>query len=95
VRRRRRHGAKKAAWELRWSKSSIPRLALGDNDEVGDNDEEMDALLDELDELGSWADSFCADAISSDFAKEASPCGLLCESSEITSATTSVFFSPT
>ena len=59
------------------------------DDEVGDNDEEMNALHDDLDELLSWADSFCADAISSDFVKEASPCGFICESSEITSATTS------
>ena len=59
------------------------------DDEVGDNDEEMNAVLDDLDALGSWADSFCADVISSDFVKEASPCGLICESSEIASATTS------
>jgi hypothetical protein len=59
------------------------------DDEVGDNDEEMNALHDDLDELLSWADSFCADAISSDFVKEASPCGFICKSSEITSASTS------
>jgi hypothetical protein len=59
------------------------------DDEVGDNDEEMNALLDDLDEAFAWTDSFCADAISSDFVKGASPCGLICESSEITSATTS------
>jgi hypothetical protein len=59
------------------------------DDEVGDNDEEMSALLDDLDEAFAWTDSFCADAISSDFVKEAPPCGLICESSEITSATTS------
>ena len=59
------------------------------DDEVGDNDEEMNALLDDLDGAFAWTDSFCADAISSDFVKGASPCGLICESSEITSATTS------
>jgi hypothetical protein len=35
------------------------------DDEVGDNDEEMDALLDDLDGAFAWTDSFCADAISS------------------------------
>jgi hypothetical protein len=60
------------------------------DDEVGDkHDEEMNALLDDLDGAFAWTDSFCADAISSDFVKEASPCGLICESSEVTSATTS------
>jgi hypothetical protein len=48
-------------------------------------DEEMNALLDDLDELWSWADSFCAE---DDFVKEALPCGLICESSELSSATT-------
>ena len=52
-------------------------------------DEETNALLDDLDGAFAWTDSFCADAISSDFVKEASPCGLICESSEIASATTS------
>ena len=48
-------------------------------------DEEINALLDDLDEALAWTDSFCAEEIS---IKEASQDGFICESSEISSATT-------
>jgi hypothetical protein len=40
-------------------------------------------------EGAAWWDSFCANAVSSDFVKETSQWGFICESSEITSAATS------
>ena len=48
-------------------------------------DDETNALLDALDEAIAWTDSFCAEEIS---IKEASQDGFICESSEISSATT-------
>jgi hypothetical protein len=55
---------------------------MGDVDEeVGDNDK--NAMV--WPEGAAWGDRFCADAISSDFVKEASQCGFICDSSEITS----------
>jgi hypothetical protein len=48
-------------------------------------DEEINALLDDLDEALAWTDSFCAEEIS---IKEASQDDFICESSEISSATT-------
>jgi hypothetical protein len=55
------------------------------DEEVGDKDE--NAL--DWGEGAAWWDSFCANAVSSDFVKEASQWGFICESSEITSAATS------
>ena len=48
-------------------------------------DDETNALLDALDEAIAWTDSFCAEEIS---IKEASQDGFICESSELSSATT-------
>jgi hypothetical protein len=49
---------------------------MGDVDEeVGDNDK--NAMV--WPEGAAWWDSFCADAISSDFVKETSQCDFICE----------------
>jgi hypothetical protein len=53
-------------------------------EEVGDNDE--NAL--DWGDGAAWWDSYCANAVSRDFVKEASQWGFICESSEITSAGT-------